>query len=240
MKTKSILSLAIIMMLSFFLLVSLPYAQAPEKQQKRIKAGLELTPEQKENIRKTRLNFQKDKIKLKADLKIAQLELKSLLREEKLNRGEIYGKIEYLGDLKTQLAKNRLDQRMAIRDILTKEQLEKLKERKFKRSIGKRLMQHRGRQQRPFRQGRHFMERPHPQGDIGMLSPETEPLSPMEAEEFFFEPAELAQLLDELPLLEDLVEPVPLFEEMELLPLLEEEFPPLPEEPEIVPFLDEE
>ncbi|MGB2696247.1 MAG: hypothetical protein WBD28_00135 [Candidatus Zixiibacteriota bacterium] len=219
MKTKSIFSLAIIMMLSFFLLVSLPYAQAPEKQKQRVKARLELTPEQKEKIMETRLNFQKDKIKLKADMEIAQLELKSLMREEELNRGEIYGKIEYLGDLKTQLAKNRVDQRMAIRDILTKEQLEKLKERKFRRSIGKRLMQHRGRQQKPFRQGRHFMEISRRLGDIGMLSPESEPLPPMESEEFFFEPAELAQMMDE----------------MELLFLLEEELPPLPEEPEIAP-----
>ena len=175
--------------------------------------------EQKEKIRDTRLNFQKDKIKLKADMKIAQLELKSLMREEELNRGEIYGKIEYLGDLKTQLAKNRVDQRMAIRDILTKEQLDKFKERKFRRSIGKRLMQHRRQQQKPFRQGRHFMERPHRQGGIGMLPPEAEPATPMGAEELFFDPAELAQIMDE----------------MELMPLLEEELSPFPEEPEIEP-----
>ena len=237
MKTKSIFSLAIILMLSLFLLVSLPYAQAPEKQQKRLKAGLELTPEQKDKIKMTRLNFQKDKIKLKADMKIGQLELRSLMREDELNRGEIYRKIEYLGDLKTQLAKNRVDQRMAIRDILTKEQLEKLKERKFKRSIGKRLMQHRGRQQRPFRRDRHFMERPHRQGDIGMFLPEAESLHPMDFEEFSFEPAELAEEIELARILDEpeLAEPVPLFEEMELLPLLEEEFPSLPEEPEIEP-----
>lgn len=235
MKTKRIFSLAIILMLSFFLLVSLTSAQEPEPQKQRVKTSLELTPVQKDKMMETRLNFEKDKIKLRADMKIAQLELRSLMREEELNKAEIYKKIEYLGDLKTQLAKNRVDQRMAIRDILTKEQLDKLKERKFDRPIRKRLMQPRDRRQRPFRQGRHFMERSRPQGGIGMLSPESEPLPPMEAEEFFFEPAELAQLLDEFPLLEDLAEPVPLFEEMEVLPFLEEELPPLPEEPEIAP-----
>ncbi len=235
MKTKSIFSLAIILMLSFFLLVSLTSAQEPEPQKQRVKAGLELTPEQKNKMMETRLNFEKDKIKLRADMKIAQLELRSLMREEELNKAEIYKKIEYLGGLKTQLAKNRVDQRIAIREILTKEQLDQLKKRKFDRPIRKRLMQHRDQQQRPFRQGRHLMQRDPYQGGTGMLLPETEPPPPMEAEEFYFEPAELAQMMDEFPLLEDLAEPVPLFEEMELLPLLEEELPPLPEEPEIAP-----
>ena len=180
MKIKRILSVVIILILSLFLLVSLSFAQKPEKQEKRMKAGLELTPEQKERIMETRLNFQKDKIKLRADMKIAQLELKSLMREEELNRSEIYRKIDYIGNLKTQLAKNRVDQRMAIRDILTKEQLDKLKERKFRRSIRKKLMQHRKGHQRPHARGRHFMERPHHQGGLGMIAPEAE-LAPGEA-----------------------------------------------------------
>jgi Spy/CpxP family protein refolding chaperone len=219
MKTKRILSTTIILIMSLFLLVSLSFAQKPEKQEKRVKAGLELTPEQKDRIMETRLNFQKDKIKLKADMKIAQLELKSLMREDELNKSEIYRKIDYVGDIKTQLAKNRVDQRIAIRDILTKEQLDKLKERKFRRSLGKRLMQHRDRQHKPLRQGRHQMERPRRQGGMGMLAPEAELAPPMGAEEPFFEPAELAQLI----------------EEMELMPLLEEELPPMPEELEIEP-----
>jgi Spy/CpxP family protein refolding chaperone len=219
MKIKRILSVVIILMLGLFLLVSLSFAQKPEKQEKRVKAGLELTPEQKERIMETRLNFQKDKIKLKADLKIAQLELKSLMREDELNRSEIYGKIDYIGDLKTQLAKYRVDQRMAIRDILTKEQLDKLKERKFRRSIREKLMQHRKGHQRPHARGRRFMERPRRQEGMGMIAPEAELAPPMEAEELFFEPAELAQII----------------EEMELMPLLEEELPPMPEEPEIEP-----
>jgi hypothetical protein len=219
MKTKRILSTTIILIMSLFLLVSLSFAQKPEKQEKRVKAGLELTSEQKDRIMETRLNFQKDKIKLKADMKIAQLELKSLMREDELNKSEIYRKIDYIGDIKTQLAKNRVDQRMAIRDILTQEQLDKLKERKFRRSIRKKLMQHRKGIQRPRARGRHFMERPNRQGSMGMLAPEAEPALPMEAEEFFFEPAELAQII----------------EEMELIPLLEEELLPMPEEPEIEP-----
>jgi len=235
MKAKRLFSLGIILVLSFFLLVSLTSSQEPKKEKQRTKARLELTPEQKDRIMETRLNFQKENIKLKADIKIAQLELKSLMREEELNKAQIYRQIEYVGDLKTQMAKNRVDQRMAMRDILTKEQLDKLKERKFKRSYEKRLMQHRKEHQKPFRKGRHFMERGYYREGIGMIPPESELAPPMGVEEFLFEPSELAQLMDELPLLEDLAEPVPLFEEMELLPLLEEEMPPLPEEPEISP-----
>ena len=235
MKTKRIFSSAIILILSFFLLVSITSAQEPKVPKQRVKTGLELTQDQKDNMMQAHLNFEKDKIKLRADMKIAQLELRSLMREEELNKAEIYKKIEYLGDLKIQLAKNRVDQRMAIRDILTKEQLDKLKERKFRRPLGKRFMQRRERQHKPFRQGRGFMQRSSSQQGIGMLSPESEPLPQMESEELLFEPAELAQMMDEFPVLEDLAEPVPLFEEMEPLPPLEEELPPLPSEPEIAP-----
>jgi Spy/CpxP family protein refolding chaperone len=231
MKAKQVVLLATLLTLSLALLFSGAFAQAPEKQQKRVKARIELTQEQKEKIRDTRLDFQKQNIRLKADLKIARLELQSLMADEEADKAKIYQKIEEIGALRTRLAKNRVDQKMAIRDILTKEQRDKLKELKFRKAGRKRLLEKgmQGRRHRPARSP--LFEIPRLRGEIPYLPPDYEGAHLAQLYEFLFEApelaeeAELVQILDEL----QLAEPVPLIEETELLPLLEE-IPPLPEE----------
>lgn len=231
MKAKRVILLATLLTLSLTLLFSGASAQAPEKQERRVKARIELTQEQKEKIRDTRLDFQKQNIRLKADLKIARLDLRSLMADEEADKAKIYQKIEDIGTLRTKLAKNRVDQKMALRDILTKEQRDKLKELKFRKMGRKRLLEKgmQGRRHRPARSP--LFERSRLRGEIPNLPPEYEMAHLAQPDEFFFdapelvEEAELAQIFDEL----ELAEPVPLIQEMELLPLLEE-ISPLPEE----------
>lgn len=237
MKVKQVILLATLLALGLALLFSGAFGQAPEKQEKRVKAKLELTQEQKEKIRDTRLDFQKQNIKLKADLKIARLELRSLMADEEADKAKIYQKIEEISALRTELAKNRVDQKMAVRDILTKEQRDKLKELRFRKTARKRLWERgmQGRRHRPARL--HLFEMPRLRGEIRNLPPDYEMAHLAQLYEFLSEApelaeeAELVQILDEL----QLAEPVPLIEETELLPLLKEEFPPLPEEAEIEP-----
>lgn len=231
MKAKQVILMATLLTLSLALLFSGAFAQAPEKQEKRVKAKIELTQEQKEKMRDTRLNFQKQNIRLKADLKIAGLELRSLMADEEADKAKIYQKIEEISALRTKLAKSRVDQKMAIRDILTKEQRDKLKELKF-RKMGKRRLLEKGMQDRRQRPARSpLFERPRPRGEMPNLPLDYEMVYLAQPDEFLFdapelvEEAELVQILDEL----QLAEPVPLIEEMELLPLLEE-ISPLPEE----------
>jgi hypothetical protein len=149
-----------------------------------------------------------------------------------------------MGELRIRLAKNRVDRRMALSEILTKEQLEKLKERKLRRLIGERRLKHRKPGRRQLAPRFPLLEEFRERGKMEGLPPEAEEAPIIGPEGHLIETPELAkevelvQLLDELELA-DLVEPISLFEEIELLPLLEE-FPPLPEEPEIAPLIEKD
>ena len=239
MKANKTLTLVLVSTMIFLLLVPAAYAQKQKGQREKAKTELGLTQEQKEKMRSARLEFQKEKIRLKADLKIAELELRSLMADEKADKATIFRKIDEIGTLKTKLAKSQVDQKMTLRDILTKEQRDKLKEIRFKKAARKRLLQRGMRDRSRRRQVRPFMEAPRLRGEMPGL-----PQEPFFETAELAEEAELVQMLDELELAEpaalmldepELAELAPLMEEMELLPLLEEEFPPLPEEPEIEP-----
>jgi Spy/CpxP family protein refolding chaperone len=222
----------VILMLSFLFLASTLLAQETKPQKKGFKTKLGLAPEQKEKIEDIRFNFQKESIRLKADLKIAKLELKSLMSEEELDKGKIYRKIEELSNLRTKLAKNQVDKKMAIRQILTKEQLEMLKEFKSRRIKREKIMQGKMRHIRPPRRERPFLKKAPYEEKIEKLPPEVGQAPLVEPWETLFELPELlelAQLMDELEL------PPHPFEELELLPLFEEDLPPLPELPEVMP-----
>jgi len=120
-KKSSVIFLLTLMMI--FILTSLCFAsrakgRIPSKK-------LDLTSEQKEKIRDVRLNLEKERVKLKADLKIAQLGLKDLSQQKNPSPEKIYGKIDQIGDLRTKLQKNRVTKKLGIREVLTDEQWEK-------------------------------------------------------------------------------------------------------------------
>jgi Spy/CpxP family protein refolding chaperone len=167
-KPLKVLPLVFLMILLFF---SFSYGQKQEFPQKADK--LELTSEQKEKIRDLRTDSQKEMIKLRADLKIARLELEELLSEDRPDRMEIYRKIEEMGDLKVMLQKNRIDERLAMREILTPEQLDKLKTLRHKRGLHRRQEGRERFEDRKFRRGMMFERSPN-------LSPEEEEFVPME------------------------------------------------------------
>jgi Spy/CpxP family protein refolding chaperone len=222
----------LILVLSLFFLMSIASAQDPEPPKKRLKTKIALTPEQKEKIEDIRFDFQKESIRLKADLKIAKLELKSLMSEEELNKGNIYRKIEELSDLRTKLAKNQVDKKMAIRQILTREQLDKLKEFKSRKMKRGKIMQGKMRRVQPPRRDRPFLKKAPYEEKIEKVPPEVGQAPLVEPRETLFELPELVELAQ---LMEELGLPPHPFEELELLPLFEEDLPPPPELPEVMP-----
>lgn len=213
--------------LIFFLTLSLLYSasvfsQGMEKERP-FKSGLGLSAEQKEKIKSLALEGKKEEIRLKSDLRIAQLELRELMHQDALDKAKISRKIDELGALRTKLQKAKIEKRMALREVLTKEQLQALRERRLHQGLRKRIMEKRIR----LKEGRppRLQER-----RIGPLSEEM-PLPPPQEEE-----AELSIAPEEPPLEPEMVimeeELFPLFEEFEPLPpmeelplLLEEEFP---------------
>ncbi len=83
----------------------------------------EFTKEQKDQMADLRSQHQKEMIPLRSELKLKRVELKDMLRDE-ASQSRINGKLDEIGDLRTEISKLRMDHRLKMRDILTDEQKE--------------------------------------------------------------------------------------------------------------------
>ncbi len=88
--------------------------------------ALDLTEEQQEQIESLNLDLQKELISMRADLELKNVELRALLNEDVLNENAIISKIEEIGELETKIEITNVKNQLAIRDLLTPEQLDEL------------------------------------------------------------------------------------------------------------------
>ncbi len=95
--------------------------------------GLELTDVQIEKIRVKRLDFKKNQIKLQSDLKLANIELQELIRNDETGK-KLDSEIDKVSKLKNQLFKARIKNRLAVRSVLTDEQKIKMNKFRFARN----------------------------------------------------------------------------------------------------------
>ena len=109
--------------------------------------ALELTSEQIKKIKTMRLDMAKEKIRLRSELELKQLELKELLSADEPDMRRIEAKIDEMAPLRTELQKKRIEHRLAVRNVLTQEQRDKLELMR-----GARTRHHKG--QRGEHQGR--------------------------------------------------------------------------------------
>lgn len=86
---------------------------------------LDLSTEQIEKLRDMRTSHQKEMIPLRAELKVARIELRELVRAGD-NTSAIDAKIDQIGKLQTQLEKKRVQNQLQMRSILTPEQRQKM------------------------------------------------------------------------------------------------------------------
>lgn len=113
---------------------SLAYAWAQEPPERplrmRIRGMLEelnLTEQQREEMAKLRLENQKEMIKLRADLRLLQLDLETLLDAKEPDKAKVYAQIDKINNLSNEMTKKRIDFSLKTRAILTPEQWEKMK-----------------------------------------------------------------------------------------------------------------
>ncbi|NOZ56360.1 MAG: Spy/CpxP family protein refolding chaperone [Calditrichaeota bacterium] len=92
----------------------------------RVWAQLNLTDEQRKQIQELRLKLAKETLPLRNELGVKRLELKELMMADKPNLKAIEGKIDEIKKLEASLQKKRVENRLAVRSILTPEQQEKL------------------------------------------------------------------------------------------------------------------
>lgn len=88
--------------------------------------GLELTPEQEEQILTIRQEFERDSLELRQKLRRAKLELEELWAAKSPDEAAMNRKLAEITPLKIELRKMALEAERKIRSVLTREQLEKL------------------------------------------------------------------------------------------------------------------
>lgn len=113
--------------------------KSPLFQIERFAGELGLSEEQLSTIKVKRFEIEKHFIELSSQIQLADLELRELMNSEKPDMDEIKRKIEKIGRLKSDLHFTKVQGQLEIKNILTSEQLEKLKDLKKKRM--KRRMQ---------------------------------------------------------------------------------------------------
>lgn len=86
-----------------------------------------LTAEQVTKLKDMQLNLDKFRIKIEADIQVAERELKALMEDEKLNLGAIEGKLKQSGDLQVGLRMASIMARQNVYALLTPEQRTKEK-----------------------------------------------------------------------------------------------------------------
>ena len=117
--------------------------QGPAMKPRRdIKAELGLTEVQQADIRKAMENAQRDRLRKTTDLKIASLDLRSLLRAEKVDDKAVAAKVAEAQAAQGALLKLRVDTALAMKRILTPEQQKKfaqIREEQGRGRMGQRM-----------------------------------------------------------------------------------------------------
>jgi Spy/CpxP family protein refolding chaperone len=98
----------------------------PMARMKGLIESLNLSREQMIELRKINLSYQKEKLELKNEIQLSQLEIKELLLDEELDLIKIRSEFQKIADLETEMKMNGLKTYLATKEILTPEQQEKL------------------------------------------------------------------------------------------------------------------
>ncbi len=87
---------------------------------------LDLTAEQKEKIANLRLTFKEGTLELRTELARKRLEIQKLLLEESPDLTRVYDLVDEMALIQAEIQKKAIDFRLKLKNLLTKEQLDKL------------------------------------------------------------------------------------------------------------------
>ena len=90
--------------------------------------ALELTQEQKDQLKSVRLDGKKKMIQYRADMQLARIELKELLIQKSPNQGQVDKVVAKITAAQAKITESRVRQKLGMKEILTEEQLKKIKE----------------------------------------------------------------------------------------------------------------
>ena len=92
---------------------------------KRMTQKLELTDEQVKKIKSVLTDARKKRIALRADARVASIELREMVAQETVDKAGIDAKVDQIAKLKGDLMRARTDAALGVREVLTPEQLAK-------------------------------------------------------------------------------------------------------------------
>jgi len=103
--------------------------RTPEKHETlmKLKEELKLTDDQLERLRDIRIELKRTGIEKRAELASIRLDLQEMLGEIEVNRSQVEEKIKEIGRIRTELELAKIDALLRAREVLTPEQLEKLR-----------------------------------------------------------------------------------------------------------------
>lgn len=119
---------------------------------------LGLTDQQKSKIREVRMAAKKEMVRLRADAKIARIELEESMHQPNPKPTEVKAKVAAINNVRGKLLEKRVDLRLEMKKILTPEQQEKAREFRMKRRMHHKKMRPggmRGDERQGWRRGPH-------------------------------------------------------------------------------------
>lgn len=92
---------------------------------KRMTKKLELTDEQVKKVKSALTDARKKTIGLRADARVAGIELREMVSQEAVDKAKIGAKVDEIAKIRGDLLRARTDAALAVREILTPEQMAK-------------------------------------------------------------------------------------------------------------------
>lgn len=92
---------------------------------KRMAKKLELTDEQVKKVKSVLTDARKKTIGLRADARVAGIELREMVSQETVDRAKVGAKVDEIAKIQGDLLRARTDAALAVREVLTPEQLAK-------------------------------------------------------------------------------------------------------------------
>ena len=92
---------------------------------KRMTRKLELTDEQVKKVKSVLTDARKKSIGLRADARVAGIELREMVSQETVDKAKVGAKVDEIAKIRGDLLRARTDAALAVREILTPEQMAK-------------------------------------------------------------------------------------------------------------------
>ena len=142
-----IITILLVLVLTTFIVYALPPEKEKNTSNGKLLKEVGITDEKREQLRELWYESAKKNIRLKADLRVARMELEHALKSEKIERRNIEKTIDEIAAIQKELLTSNVEKRISTKEMLTAEQLKALQKRSqrcYSQNIAENHNQHNG------------------------------------------------------------------------------------------------